>query len=42
VVGDGCRIGAGARIKEAVLLGDAELAPGAVLVAGIAARRSDL
>ena len=38
IVGDGCRIGDGARIRDSILLEGAELAPGAILIGGIAAR----
>jgi mannose-1-phosphate guanylyltransferase/mannose-1-phosphate guanylyltransferase/phosphomannomutase len=38
IVGDGCRIGAGAQIRDAILLEGVELAPGSVLIGGIAAR----
>jgi len=38
VIGDRCRIGGGCRIRDAVLLEGVELAPGTVLVGGIAAR----
>ena len=37
VIGDGCRLGPGALVKESVLLDEAELAPRAVLAGGIAA-----
>jgi NDP-sugar pyrophosphorylase family protein len=37
VVGDGCRIGAGAVVGGSVLLDGAELAPRAVLAGGVAA-----
>jgi len=40
VIGDGSRIGAGARIKESVLLPGTEVAPAAVLAGGIVAKRS--
>jgi hypothetical protein len=35
VIGDGCRIGAGATVREALLLAGAEVAPGAVAEAGV-------
>ncbi|MEX2108561.1 MAG: NDP-sugar synthase [Solirubrobacterales bacterium] len=38
VVGDGCRIGAGAHIRDAILLEGAELPAGAIQIGGIAAR----
>jgi len=41
ILGDGCRIGDGALIRDAILLERAELAPGAILVGGIAARMAE-
>lgn len=41
IVGDGCRIGAGAVLSDAILLEGAEVAPGGILVGGIAARMRD-
>jgi len=41
ILGDGCRIGDGALIRDAILLEGAELAPGAILVGGIAARMAE-
>jgi len=38
VIGDGSRIGDGAFVRDAVLLGGAELPPGAMVVGGIAGR----
>jgi NDP-sugar pyrophosphorylase family protein len=38
IVGDRCRIGAGAVIRDSILLEGAELAAAAILVGGIAAR----
>jgi mannose-1-phosphate guanylyltransferase len=38
ILGEGARIGAGAEIREALLLPGAELAPGALLLGGIAGR----
>ncbi len=38
IIGDGCRIGAGAQIRDSILLEGVELAPGSVLIGGIAAR----
>jgi mannose-1-phosphate guanylyltransferase len=40
VIGDGCRIGAGSRIAESVVMPGVELEPGAELSATIAANRS--
>lgn len=40
VVGDGCRIGAGARIKRAVLLPGTEVPPDTILAEAIGARRA--
>lgn len=42
IVGDGCRIGAGARIRDSILLDGAELAPGGILIGGIAARMREI
>ena len=41
IVGDDCRIGAGAHIRDAILLEGAEVAPGGILIGGIAARLRD-
>ncbi|HEX8688707.1 MAG TPA: NDP-sugar synthase [Solirubrobacterales bacterium] len=41
VIGDGCRVGDGANIREAIVLEGAELPPGAILVGGIAARMAE-
>jgi mannose-1-phosphate guanylyltransferase len=38
IVGDGCRLGDGAHLRDAILLEGAELAPGGILIGGIAAR----
>ncbi len=38
IIGDGCRIGDGAQIRDSILLEGVELAPGSVLIGGIAAR----
>jgi mannose-1-phosphate guanylyltransferase len=38
VLGDGCRIGDGACIRDSIVLAGTELPPGAILVGGIAAR----
>jgi mannose-1-phosphate guanylyltransferase/mannose-1-phosphate guanylyltransferase/phosphomannomutase len=40
ILGDGCRVGAGAWIRDAILLGGTEVAPGAMLIGGIAGRVS--
>ena len=37
-IGDGCRIGAGAWVRDSIMLAGAELAPEAMLVGGIAGR----
>jgi mannose-1-phosphate guanylyltransferase len=42
VVGDACRIGAGACVQDSILLSGAELPPGAIIVGGIGARRTDI
>jgi mannose-1-phosphate guanylyltransferase len=39
VIGDGCRLGAGSRLKEVILLPGAELAPGTMVAGGIVAGR---
>jgi mannose-1-phosphate guanylyltransferase len=41
ILGDGCRVGAGAWIRDSILLAGTELAPGAMLIGGIAGRVSD-
>jgi mannose-1-phosphate guanylyltransferase len=41
VLGDRCRIGDGALVRDAILLEAAELPPGAILVGGIAARMAN-
>jgi mannose-1-phosphate guanylyltransferase len=41
IVGDGCRIGAGAWIRDSILLAGTEVAPGAMLIGGIAGRVGD-
>lgn len=41
VIGDGCRIGGGAMVRDAVVLPGAELAPGAMLVGGVAGLSAD-
>jgi mannose-1-phosphate guanylyltransferase len=41
ILGDGCRVGAGACIRDSILLEGAELPPRAILVGGIAARATD-
>jgi mannose-1-phosphate guanylyltransferase/mannose-1-phosphate guanylyltransferase/phosphomannomutase len=38
IVGDGCRIGTGAWIRDSILLAGTEVAPGAMLIGGIAGR----
>jgi mannose-1-phosphate guanylyltransferase len=40
IVGDGCRIGAGSCVRDAILLGGAELPAGSILIGGIAGRAS--
>jgi mannose-1-phosphate guanylyltransferase len=42
VIGDGCSIGAGAWVRDSILLARTELGRGAILVGGIAARRADI
>ena len=42
IVGDGCRIGARACIRDSILLEGAEVAPGGILVGGIAARMREI
>jgi mannose-1-phosphate guanylyltransferase len=41
IVGDGCRIGTGAWIRDSILLAGTEVAPGAMLIGGIAGRVSN-
>ena len=41
IVGDGCRIGDGASIRDSILLEGAELPPEAILIGGIAARGTE-
>jgi mannose-1-phosphate guanylyltransferase/mannose-1-phosphate guanylyltransferase/phosphomannomutase len=41
ILGDGCRVGAGAWVRDAILLGGTEVAPGAMLIGGIAGRVSN-
>jgi mannose-1-phosphate guanylyltransferase/mannose-1-phosphate guanylyltransferase/phosphomannomutase len=38
IVGDNCRLGEGACVRDSILLKGAELAPGGILIGGIAAR----
>jgi len=38
ILGNGCRVGAGAQIRDSILLEGAELTDGAILIGGIAAR----
>jgi len=38
IVGDGCRIGDGAHVRDSILLGGAELPPGAILIGAIAGK----
>jgi mannose-1-phosphate guanylyltransferase len=40
ILGDGCRVGAGAWVRDAILLDGTEVAPGAMLIGGIAGRVS--
>lgn len=41
IVGDRCRVGAGAWIRDSILLAGTEVAPGAMLIGGIAGRVSN-
>jgi mannose-1-phosphate guanylyltransferase len=41
IIGDGCSIGAGAWIRDSILLGGTDVAPGAMLIGGIAGRVSN-
>ena len=38
IVGDGCRLGAGAWVRDSILLAGTELAPEAMLIGAIAGR----
>jgi NDP-sugar pyrophosphorylase family protein len=40
ILGDGCRVGADAWVRDAILLGGAEVAPGTMVIGGIAGRVS--